>query len=92
MPFYLHQLSIGLCSGEWLEHRLGVLLNNTHLIETVFDSAQAERLSASAGRRAEAARFGEEASPERSRKGRREVTRGSRSEHFNGLIDNLVPI
>ncbi len=44
MPFYLHQLSIGLSSGEWLEHRLGALLNNTHLIETVFDSTQAERV------------------------------------------------
>ncbi|MBK5282610.1 MAG: hypothetical protein JJE16_11030 [Nitrospiraceae bacterium] len=92
MPFYLHQLSIGLSSGEWLEHRVEVLLKNIHLIETVFDLAQAERVLASAGRRAEAARFGEEASPERGRKGRREVTRGSRSEHFNGLIDNLVPI
>ena len=92
MPFYLHQLSIGLWSGECLEHRVGVLLNNLHLIETVFDSAQAEPVPASAGRRAEAARFGKEASPERGRKGRRESTRGSRSEYFNGLIDNLVPI
>ncbi len=92
MPFYLRQLSIGLCSGEWLEHRVRVLLNNTHLIETVFDSAQAARVPASAGTRAEAARFGEEASPKRSRKGRREATKGSRSEHFNGLIDNLVSI
>ena len=92
MPFYVLQQSIGLCSEEWLEHRLGVLLNNTHLIETVFDSAQAEHVPASAGRCGEAASSGEEASPERGRKGRREVTRGSRSEHFNGLIDNLVPI
>jgi hypothetical protein len=54
-------------------------------IKTDFDSAQAERVPASAGGHVEAARSDEEARPERSRKGRREVTMGSRSEHFNGL-------
>jgi hypothetical protein len=47
MPFYVRQQSIGLCSEEWLEHRLGALRRNIHLIETVFDSVQAERVPAS---------------------------------------------
>ena len=85
MPSYVRLQSIGLCSEEWLEHSLGTPRRNITHIETVFDSAQAERLPASAGRCGEAARSDEAASPERSRKGRREVTMGSRSEHFNGL-------
>jgi hypothetical protein len=69
MPFYVRQQSIGLCSEEWLEHRLGALRRNIHLIETVFDSVQAERVPVSVGRRGGTVRSDEEACPERSRRG-----------------------
>ena len=64
MPSSVRLQSIGLCSEEWLEHSLrGGSAQKYKYIETVFDSAQAECLSASADRCGEAAR------PDRSRRG-----------------------
>ena len=69
MPSSVRLQSLGLCSGEWLEHSLRGVSAQKYYLETLFDSAQAERVPASVGRHGEAARSNEKSRPVRSRGG-----------------------
>jgi hypothetical protein len=87
MPSSVRLQSHGLYSGEWLEHSLrgGLCRENTY-IDTVFDSAQAERVPASVGRHGELVRSDEEARPERSRRRRSETSKGVTQKRSTTLL------
>ena len=77
MPSFVRLQSPGLCSGEWLERSIREVSAQKYYIETLFDSAQAERVPASVGRHGEAVRSDEEARPERSRRACPEPVEGA---------------